>query len=349
MDNQGLDRVDFDESLFDDDEPSNTAYIPSLNPDLTPDELEDAERQIKLSRGLAVILGMPGQGKGLFGNMKAFKNKDYFTDRKVLRDDRPRRLFGMYEPFTEETLLEDVARMDKISKCDIQTEIKRSDKVGIKLLSDRINHWRTTEGEVRLKNGILLLDEFWRYFHNRRPMNPMGILLGGVVKVWRHLDVLILGISQQEHELDRYSCLPYVTHKIHCAWSMIYPDTAECHLHRVRFVGSKGVLEVTGRRPTTIYVDGGKQRPELGMTIAKNFGEYQPNNLEQAIFDIAQDQPGIRLRYAWKILKQQFEYEEVKEVVQHMIDNEVMSCPRWYDIYNSKASVSLRPKVSFSM
>jgi hypothetical protein len=55
------------------------------------------------------------------------------------------------------------------------------------------------------------------------------------------------------------------------------------------------------------------------------------------------------LRELFKMIKNQYEYEEVKETVNHLLDIEGIRAKRWYDLYNSKSAVALKPKVSFSM
>lgn len=272
-----------DDSLFDGE---GNAEVPTLelNPNLAPWEIEQAKSLRRMTRGVMLITGMPGSGKGLLANVIAWKLKHYFGFR-ILRDDRPRKLFGNYTPFNEDTLLSDVAKMEEIATGDLPKEVRT--KKAKQKLTEQLGKWRTIQGDVMMKNSVILLDEFWRYFHNRRPMNPMGILLGGVVKVWRHLDCLIIGISQQRKELDRFSCLPYVTHEVRVSWSVTRPDTADCTFFPVRYVGSRGILEVTGKKKM-FHVNGARPRPELGGA-------------------------------------------------------------RYYDLYNSKSAIALRPRFHFNM
>jgi len=250
-------------------------YESPLNDGLEPWEVEEAHKLEKIgTRGLMLVTGAAGSGKGLWGNTLGWKIRRYFRNRRVLLDYKPRKVFDMFAPpdnkyflFNSQFMSEQLANMAKASGIEITDE--NSDKVlkGKKLkkiaesTSDLAEQW-TNRNQVMLLGGVMLLDEFKRYFHNRRPHNPYGVLLGHVINIWRHLDLLMVGMTQLRREIDAISCLPHVTHHVKCSWNGTY-DVAECRIFRVRYVGTKGVIEITGK-PMKVVLDGKKPRPQLG-------------------------------------------------------------------------------------
>lgn len=251
--------------LYDYTDEGDDIYADTLNPDLSEAEIEDALKVRRFRRGVMLVTGPPGGGKGLLGHTMAWKLKRYFKGVKALLDHKPKPAFGPYLPFDEGFLHEELAKMAKISEVNIKTiptEIDRDDKKRLKDISALANKWVTSEAaEVFLRNSVLLLEEFKRYLHNRRPMNPMGITIGHIITWWRHLDILILGMTPQKREIDAISCLPLVTHEVRCSWQP--SGLAKCSVYQTHWVSSRGVLNVQGR-PVTIYIDGWKQRDELG-------------------------------------------------------------------------------------
>jgi hypothetical protein len=206
---------------------------------------------------------MPGAGKDLFGTTLSWIIKTCFKDKTAFRDERPRRLYGFYEPFDEDVLLEELNKMNSEAKGILPREIERDDKETVKNMQTLTNEWLRTVGQAKLQNAVLYLTEFWRYMHNRRPHNPMGILMGGILKQWRHLDLLVIGTVQQKKELDRISCLPYITHEVRCSWSLTEPYTGEYKIFPVKLIGSQGVLQARGRRKK-VRINGKEPRDFLG-------------------------------------------------------------------------------------
>jgi len=257
---------DFDEPSM---QPPEQLYTLELRDGLTPAEVEEAKDIVRWLQGtgqfygiagLMLVTGMPRQGKGTFGNVFAYKLKKYFGKR-ILRDDHPKPLFGEYALFNEDTLIDDVAKMNQIAKNDVPKEAKTKKKKAE--MVDDIKKWTTEKGEVMLQDAVAVLDEFWRYMNNRRPMSPMNLALSGLIKMWGHTDTLYMGLAQRQHDLDRFTCLPYVTHEARCCWCKDRPDTVQVMLYRVMYSNAKQALVPVGK-PTRIFVDGGKMRPELG-------------------------------------------------------------------------------------
>lgn len=212
--------------------------------------------------GVFLVSGPPRQGKGLFSNTLTWKIKHYFKGKHVLRDDVPSELFGEYTLFNEDTLIGDVARMAEVAAQDVPHEARKAkDKAKLK---EMIEKWKATQGEILLQNSIVLKDEFWKDVNKRRPMSPMNLLFGGLMKMWGHLDMMLIGVIQQYHDLDRFTCLPFVNLHAKCTWCSSMPNTTEVNLYHVQWSEARQALIPIDKRPIRIFVDGGAPRPELG-------------------------------------------------------------------------------------
>ncbi|KKN39296.1 hypothetical protein LCGC14_0744890 [marine sediment metagenome] len=250
--------------LYDDSPEPEELYTMELNLGLSDWEIEDAVKLENLMRGHMIVTGEIGSGKGLFANLHGFKMKRYYSGKKALLDYRPRRLFGAYVPFTEEVLKNELRKMTDVSLgIDNESKSKAAQSFSAQAVKKAAKLWLAKDGLVLLQNSVIILDEYWRYFHNRQPFNPMGIVLGGIVKIWRHLDALIIGMAPRKHELDRFSCLPYVTHEVRCSWMKSKPDTTLVRIYFPKSVGANGVLTVRRRR-VTMTINGREPREALG-------------------------------------------------------------------------------------
>lgn len=258
--------------MYDDSPEEDDIYKMVINPNLQEWETEEARMLAPFSRGLMIITGYPGSGKGVFANVFAWKMRRYFG-KKVVLDYRPRELFdyvrneqgilvpnvwpkeNYYYRFDERVLDEELSKVQDVAKGS-----KTAKTVAMKAQS---NSWLTEHGIVKFQNAVMVLDEFWRYMHNRRPMSPIGITIGGIIKIFRHLDLLLIGVAPRQDELDEKACLTYVTHEVRCEWMSSRENTTIAHIHPVRFVSNRGVMENTGK-PFHFKVDGGLPRPSLG-------------------------------------------------------------------------------------
>ncbi len=207
--------------------------------------------------GLCLVVGDPGAGKDLFGNFLSYTLKRFFPWKRILRDEKPRKLYGDYAGlFNESVLAEDLARMRTIAQ-----------GVGVAQLGEVMekaaDDWVTSSGRVLLKNSVLYLTEFWRYCYKRDPHNPMNKTMGGIHKEKRHLDCLILGTTQQVEDLDRFTCLPWVDWKVICARSTKNKTGFVFFVQKVKYDKRSGVLLSIGR-PFPIAIDAGKPRKYLG-------------------------------------------------------------------------------------
>lgn len=255
-----------EDSLYDRSD-TGELYDDRLRPNLSEEEIEDAMNLRRFIRGLMVVTGDPGSGKGLLSNMLAWKIKHYFTGRKALLDYKPRPPFGPYLPFDDKFLHEELAKMAELSNVrmgQIPEEIDRKDNKRIKDVSELSLKWvRSKQGEVYLSNSVLVLEEFKRYMHNRRPMNPLGITLGHIITWWRHLNILIIGMTPFLNEIDVKACQQYITHEVRCSWAT--NNIAKCKVFQTMWISAKGVLRIQ-RKPTLILIDGWLERPELGVS-----------------------------------------------------------------------------------
>jgi len=247
---------------FDDSPEVDSLYELQLNPGLNSELLDYAEKFKYMTRGIMIVTGMPGSGKDLWGNTVSWLVKTIFKGKKVFRDEIPRRLFGNYEEFSEITVMNEFAQLSADLDDQMPSEIKRSDAKTAKKMVDLSNQWMAKIGEERLHNSVLFMTEFWRYMHNRKPFSPIGMLLGAIVKRWRHLDLLLIGNAQQKRELDAISCLPYITHEVRCSWGINNPNAGGYRLYPVKWVSSSGVLEVRGKSKK-FRIDGKQPRDFL--------------------------------------------------------------------------------------
>lgn len=99
--------------LFDESEVSQPSDMLKLNPNLTEEEMDDAFFWKDYSRGLMLVTGEPGNGKGIFSHMVS-KKMGYYFDKVPIIDTRPRKSFGTYIPFSEDFLGEQVDRMSEM-------------------------------------------------------------------------------------------------------------------------------------------------------------------------------------------------------------------------------------------
>ena len=207
--------------------------------------------------GVCIVVGDPGTGKDLFGNYLAYKIKRYFPWKRILRDEKPRALFGEYAGlFNESVLSEDLNRMRALAKG------KSAVAIG-EVLEKAADDWVSSEGQVLLKNSLLYLTEYWRYCYNREPHNPMNKTMGGIHKQKRHLDCLVLGTVQLASELDKKTCLPWIDLRVTCNRSVTNTTGFTYFVEKVKYDRRLDVL-VSLSRPFPIAFDAGKPRTYLG-------------------------------------------------------------------------------------
>ena len=108
------DLLDLPEGVLFDEAPVSPPRLTPL-PGLTAEQIEDALFWRDYMRGIILITGMPGQGKGMLAHMIACKAKHYFG-LNIVSDTRPRKIFGLYYPFSEEFLVDQMDRMTEVAR-----------------------------------------------------------------------------------------------------------------------------------------------------------------------------------------------------------------------------------------
>lgn len=285
----GKNRVD-DSDLFDNtagyDDDSGIRFAPNL----TIEERQQATSLYRLFNGLwgvCIIKGDPGTGKDLFGNYLTYKIKRFFPQKRIVRDEKPRALFGTYDAvFDESVIVRDIKAMALIAKGARLSEDEDEEPeapVAIRRLEAAADNWVKGRGEVLLKNSVAYLTEFWRYCYNREPHNPMNKTMGAIHKVKRHLDCLIVGTTQLTEDLDRKTCLPWIDWQVTCSRSTVNKTGFAFFVQKVKYDKRLNILLPLGR-PFPIRFDAGKPRSEMGdgkIIIRKSY--YRPETEEERI------------------------------------------------------------------
>jgi hypothetical protein len=231
-----------------------------LSSGLSSDDIRRATILYNLFNGLwgvCIVVGDPGTGKDLFGNYLTYRMKRYFPHKRILRDEKPRPVYGPYAGlFNEQVLSSELAKMREIAKGAGVTKIDD-------ILEKAADDWVTGAGQVLLKNSILYLTEYWRYCYNREPHNPMNKTMGGIHKMKRHLDCLILGTVQLATELDKKTCLPWVDWRVTCTRSATNKTRFTYFIEKVKYDRRLDILIATSK-PFSISFDAGKPRSYIG-------------------------------------------------------------------------------------
>jgi hypothetical protein len=177
---------------------ANGLYGLELNDGLTDLEMQFAERLAVLMRGVMIVHGQPGCGKGTYGSYIAWKGRRIFKNKKVILDYQPRILFdygyddNRYKYFNAELMMDEVDRMAQKADAPLprtlEANLKAKDEEAARVLAST---WAKTKGEVLMRDSIWELDELKRYLHNRHPNNRVGIQIGYIIAVWRHLDYFV--------------------------------------------------------------------------------------------------------------------------------------------------------------
>lgn len=268
------------ESLFDESSGYDDDSGVRLASNLAPEERYQATQLYRVFNelwGLCIVSGEPGSGKDLFGNYLSYKIKKYFPWKRILRDEKPRKLFGEYAGlFNESVLYSDLQRMKAVAK---GVGILNIDAVLDKVADD----WVTKSGQVLLKNSLLYLTDLWNYCYNREPHNPMNKTMGAIFKVKRHLDCLTIGTVQLPSELDKKTCLPWVDWQVTCTKSATNKTGFAYYVQKVKYDSRLNILARIGS-PFPIAFDAGKPRTELGDgKIVIRRQNYRPENEEERI------------------------------------------------------------------
>lgn len=342
------------ENLFDDAGGYDVETSLNLAPGLTENEQKQARTLYRLFNelwGVCIVVGDPGSGKDTFGNYISYTIGRYFPWKRILRDEKPRKLFGKYAGlFNENTLSADLKLMRELSA---GVGITRIDDV----MEKAADNWVTKNGSVLLKNSVLYLTEYWRYCYNREPHNPMNKTMGGIHKMKRHLDCFIIGTVQLPTDLDKKTCLPWVDWRVTCARSRADTTRYTFIVEKVKYDRRLDMLTPTGR-PFAIPVDAGKPRSFMGdgkIVIKKHL--YKPeteeervvlevlkagvNNYEElvAVLEDDGDMSEMETLLTLKQLCLKLPGERPKFVIDY---------PCYYKLFNSKSAPNIKTSVRIS-
>ena len=208
--------------------------------------------------GLCIVRGDPGAGKDTFLNWLLYTCKRYFPAKRILRDEKPRPLFGPYDGlFNEERIRDDLKSMREASA---GAGIAHIDEA----LEKAADEWvKGDKAQVLLKHSVIGLTEFWKYVYNREPHNPMNKTMGGIHKMKRHLDTLIVGCTQLESDLDKKTCKPFIDWRVTCSRSQRDSTRYTFILEKVKYDRRMDLIVPIGA-PFAIPVDAGKPRSFMG-------------------------------------------------------------------------------------
>ena len=330
----------FDESAGYEDE-GDVQFAPGLSD-------EDKQKAMVLYRlfnelwGLCLITGDPGTGKDCFGNYISYQIKRFFPHKRIMRDERPRKLYGEYAGlFNENVLAEDLARMKALSS-GLQSFSERNF-----VLEKAADDWVSKRGQVMLKNSVLYLTEFWNYCYKRDPHKPINKTMGGIHKMKRHLDCLILGTTQQVEDLDRFTCLPWVDWQVICTRSRVNKTGFVFWVQKVRYDRRVEILIHTGR-PFPIIVDAGKPIGYLGDgKIKVKKLDYKPETEEEQIVLNVLKAGAETYEDLVEFISEHGDMSETEilNTLKHLKFNKrkhVVDYPCWFSIYNSKSAPNLK-------
>ncbi len=235
---------------------------PELNEGLTEEELAEVDFFKQFLIGVIIITGEPRAGKDLFMHWILWKLKLLFKGFRVLLDRKPRLMFGKYTPFDEKILIQEFSSLNekyKTGKNSIATDFAHySDHK--EELNALINKWNMGHEGLFTFSGIGLT-EWWRYFYNRAPHNPMNAALSPVLKRYGHLHCVVLGTTPHAEELDTKACLQYVTHEL--SVQAMGGGIHVAQLRRRRFINNESIIVATDEAPPTLVLDALKPRERL--------------------------------------------------------------------------------------
>ena len=273
--------IQLDDDLFDESAGYGDDTGIKLTKGLSDQERRQATLLYRLFNelwGLCIIRGDPGAGKDTFLNWFLFTCKRFFPAKRILRDEKPRKLFGSYAGlFNEERIKDDLKQMRNVAN---GVGIGQMDAV----LEAAADKWaKSDRAKILLQDSIVGLTEFWKYVYNREPHNPMNKTMGGIHKMKRHFNTLIVGCTQLESDLDKKTCKPFIDWRVTCTRSQRDTTRYTFLLEKVKYDKRMDMIIPIGR-PFAIPVDAGKPRPYIGdgkIVIKKS--HYRPETQEEAI------------------------------------------------------------------
>ena len=273
-------KEELDDNLYDETKGYEDETGIIFAPNLTLDERHRATVLYRLFNelvGVILVTGDPGTGKDTFGNYLQYNLKNFFPHKRIIRDEKPRRIFGKYDGlFNENIIQSDLKTMNDIAKGAKKKDIEET-------VQKAADDWVKGAGEVLLKNGVLYLTEYWRYCdHAHR--DAMSKTMGGIQRMKRHLDLLIIGTSQLVDDLDKKTALEWVDWRVTCTRSSVNLTGFTYWVQRVKYDKRNEELVSLRSKPFPISFDAGKPRSNMGdgkIVLLKP--KYIPINEEERI------------------------------------------------------------------
>jgi hypothetical protein len=251
----------YDDTLPDDD--NNMEF----NPYLTDKEYDDAVKwRPYLDHEVILLHGGIGQGKGAIGGF-TIKKANYYYDKKVILDYRPRAHFDLqfmpqaydlanrnpqnalllkqtdYLFFDKATYVEQLARMGDASLGELANEADPNLKTMEQKKAAQVSHltgaWMSQYGMVHMQRAIMGLDEIKKYHFKMRQNDPFGIQLIYMYDIIRHMHLCILGMTAYYEDLDPNRYLPKVTVEIKCHKSEYNQHTVMGDMYKVHWIDAK--------------------------------------------------------------------------------------------------------------
>lgn len=157
-------------------------------------ELDQIEELRDMTRGVMLILGLPGSGKSLLMTWLSWKLRKYFGQ-PVVTNIPFKPAFGEHDYIEYTEFLEELELM-----FDIVERFKAGDLQAF--------------DESRLRRVTMIWDEGHQKLNKRRPMDGFNILLTETFSLWRHYESLFLLASPGGELLERIRLSHFVTHEV---------------------------------------------------------------------------------------------------------------------------------------
>lgn len=164
---------------------------------LKPEQIKELIRKQKevdffspLVERLIAVEGKKGCGKTCLGVAIAFKLKSLFGI-PVLSDQPLKNKFGEYTYFNEKKLLEELKKTTSLARGLTQEDI------------DEQVDWVFNKEKIKLRESILLLDESYKLFDSRTPMDKLTRSFGYYIAQSRHFKTTVILMVPDRNQLDK--------------------------------------------------------------------------------------------------------------------------------------------------
>ena len=306
-------------------------------------QYEEAVRYFALFQelwGLVLISGERGFGKDLLLNYLAWITYRSF-DKKLLRDEKPRELFGLYDGiFNEEVLSDQINKMNAEAK-GLKTWTEK-DELMSRIAEEFV---MSKEAQDLFSNSILALTEYWKYVYKREPHKPMNKTMGAIHKMLRHYPSIIFGSIQIISDLDKYTCHPFINYEIRANRSQTNRTGFIYMVYKCKYHQTSGV-NISPYPIDVIKLDGARPVTELGMPIEIIDSGYVGSKVEMKLLDAIRS--GV---VTFEDLVREVKYRRrddttVLKVLKYLFMHKpkVINYGCWFNIFNSRS----KPQISGS-